>query len=170
MSIFQLTKKLLTTLQKYVYYPNTFFDINHMENMSILRENIDKCVILKHRIHSKNIHYATDKIVEVRVELACDIVFDFELTGETLPIRTELLCDDVVIHKNIYQIQYENAFPVVASGCNYIKLRLYYEHSLESDYQCVAHCKYGLLPPELRNTLKKVDIHDMCKKDEWIVC
>ena len=173
MSIFQISKKILNNIKQYLYYPNTFYDINHMENMTILQENSKKCIVINHSITKDNIKQVDDKTIEIYVMLACDIVFDFEVFGPIPYISSELLCDGVVIHKNIENIKYENAFPIISAGCNFIKILLKYEESIDVE-QIQVNCKYGLLPLEAKDKLKKLDIHEICenrkKPEEWVIC
>lgn len=172
MSIFQFSKKIMKNIKQYVYYPNTFFDINHMDNMSILHENINKCIVINHNIEKFNIKQIDIKTIEIHIKPACDIVFDFEISGQ-IPYKAELLCDGIIIFKNIDYIKYENAFPIASAGCNFIKIRLQYENNIDSkDIQ--VNCKYGLLPLESGNKLKKLDIHKICQNridsGDWIIC
>jgi hypothetical protein len=141
--------------------------------MTILQENSNKCIIINHSIVKDNIKQIDDKTIEINVTLACDIVFDFEIFDPMPHKSSELLCDGVVIHKNVDNIKYKNAFPVISAGCNFIKIRLNYEESINSD-QVQVNCKYGLLPLEEKYTLKKLDIHEICEKrkkqDDWVIC
>jgi hypothetical protein len=173
MSIFQISKKIINNIKQYVYYPNTFFDINHMENMTILQENSQNCIVMNHLIEQNNIKRVDEKTVEVYVMLACDIVFDFEIFDPIPRVSSELICDGIVIHKNVDNIKYENAFPIASSGCNFIKLLLKYNEEIDVE-QIQISCKYGLLPMEVKGKLKKLDIHKICEKrmkqDDWIIC
>lgn len=167
-SIFQFTKKILSHLSSYVI-PSTYFTLYQMENMMILRENANKCVILNHEIHTKNIQTLNENTIEVVIPPACDLVFDFQVKEKT-PVRTEMLCDNIVIHKNIFKIQYENAYPLISSSCHYLKIRLYFDKPILPD-QIKVFCKYGVLPTDIRNQLKKVDVQDYFHKNhEWVVC
>lgn len=176
MSIFQLGKKIINNLKSYVYYPEQTFGINHIENMILLRENSDKCVVINHTIERNNIKKVDDKTIDVYVKTLCDIVFDFEIF-DPVPHRSELLCDDIVIHKNVDNINYENAFPTICSATNIIKIRLYYNEEVDvKDIQIT--CKYGLLPLDIKRKLQELDIHKICyqrkqelrRQEEWVFC
>ena len=163
--------KTFQNVQEYVLQPNEKFDINEIDILSIFQENSNKCISVNHQIEKINIRQINNKIIEVYVKQICDIVFDFEITCKNNKLlNSNLICNDITIYNDINTIKYKNAFPIISSGCNYVKLRLEFINDVND---CKINCKYGFLPLELKTKLQKLDILEVCekmKKDEWILC
>lgn len=182
MSIFQISQKMLKNVKQYFFFPNYNLTMPEIENINILRENSDKCIILNHIAEKHTISQVDSNTLDVKIALACDLVFDFEindiidnLVDEKIGKRrytSELICDDLVIHKNVENIRYENAFPVSSAGCNYIKVRIKFKEPINKK-NIEFKYKYGLLPTEIGKQLKKLDIMEICerqrKKEKWVI-
>jgi len=56
-------------------------------------------------IERNSIKQIDEKTIDVHIRVICDIVFDFEIF-DSIPYTSELLCDDMVIHKNVDNIKY----------------------------------------------------------------